>query len=270
MSETPNPPPTPAPTAAIDEDKPSELLEPSDYGEYLLRTRNEIRSVLKALVEHVAQITIFFNEGKDLLLTTLVAIEERGLIFDFGASSEMNRKAQEVGKLFCITSLEKVKVQFILRGLKKIDYQGGPAFLADYPDAVLRLQRREYYRLTMPVTRPLKCLIPLPAVGGEHKHLEVHVVDISGGGMAIVIPPDSLPLVEGTEFTGCTIDLPDVGTVTATVRILSVFEITLRSGAHLRRSGCEFVKLLPQMATLIQRYIIKVERERKAREAGLA
>ncbi len=249
-------------------DKTPELLEPADYGEYLLRSRNEILFVLKALVEHVAQITIFFNEGRDLILTTLIEVNDQGLVFDFGASPELNRKAEEVQKLFCITSLEKVKVQFILRGLTRIDYQGSPAFRAEFPETVLRLQRREYFRLTMPVTRPLKCQIPLPDIG-DTRLVEVNVADISGGGMAIVVPPNNIPLQEGAEFAGCTIDLPEVGIVTATIRILNVFEITLRSGAHLKRSGCQFVKLPPPMATLIQRYIIKVERERKARESGL-
>jgi c-di-GMP-binding flagellar brake protein YcgR len=49
-----------------------------------------------------------------------------------------------------------------------------------------------------------------------------------------------------------------------------VFEITLRSGARIKRAGCEFVKLPGQMSTLVQRYIIKVERERKARESGMS
>jgi hypothetical protein len=72
------------------------------------------------------------------------------------------------------------------------------------------------------------------------------------------------------EFPNCRIELPEVGFVTATVKIRSVFEITLRSGARIKRAGCEFVKLPGPMSTLVQRYIIKVERERKARESGMS
>jgi len=36
-----------------------------------------------------------------------------------------------------------------------------------------------------------------------------------------------------------------------------------------RRAGCEFMNLPGPMQTLIQRYIIKIERERKAHESGL-
>ena len=83
---------------------PPRVLEPSDYGEFLLRSRGDILFVLKALVEHASQITVFFNEGRDLLLTTLAAITDQGLVFDFGASPEINRRALEAQKLFCITS----------------------------------------------------------------------------------------------------------------------------------------------------------------------
>ncbi|RTL57762.1 MAG: flagellar brake protein [Rhodocyclaceae bacterium] len=265
---------TPSPAGAEPETEPdkknSALLEPSDYNQFLLHSRTEILAVLRSLGEHVSQITIFFNEGKDLLLTSLISADNDGLMFDFGASAEMNRKAQEVDKLFCIASLDKVKIQFILRGLTRVEYQGRPAFRAELPDTVLRLQRREYYRLTMPVTRPLNCMIPLPDKDGQADSITVHVVDISGGGAALVAPPDYIPFETDSEFTNCRIDLPEIGTVVATLRVKSVFEITLRSGTVLKRSGCEFVKMPGPMQTLIQRYIIKVERERKARESGLA
>jgi c-di-GMP-binding flagellar brake protein YcgR len=52
--------------------------------------------------------------------------------------------------------------------------------------------------------------------------------------------------------------------------VRSVFEMTTRSGSKSQRAGCEFVKLPGPMLTLIQRYIIKVERERKARESGMS
>jgi len=49
-----------------------------------------------------------------------------------------------------------------------------------------------------------------------------------------------------------------------------VFETVSRTGNKAQRAGCEFVKLPGPMLTLIQRYIIKVERERQARGSGIA
>ncbi|HEX5393355.1 MAG TPA: flagellar brake protein [Rhodocyclaceae bacterium] len=261
----------PFPLTTEEEASTVPLQEPSDYHRYLLHNRAEIVFVLKDLIENRSQITIFFNEGKDLLLTALIAIDDQGLIFDFGSSAETDRKAIEALKLFCVASLNKVKIQFILRGLQQTEYQGRPAFRADYPETLLRLQRREYYRLTMPVTRPLKCVIPLTNKDtGEATQIEINVVDISGGGIAVVSPPDGLVLETGQEYPGCQINLPEVATVTATLRVKSMFEVTLRNGTVIKRSGCEFVNLPGPTLTRIQRYIIRIERERKARESGLS
>jgi c-di-GMP-binding flagellar brake protein YcgR len=244
-------------------------LEPGEYDQFMLRTPAEIQLVMRGLYDHVSQITVFFNEGKDMLLTTLAHVAEDHLVLDYGPSSEMNRKALEAERHFCVTSLEKVRVQFILRGFSKVEYEGRPAFRCALPGEVLRLQRREYYRLLTPIIHPLKCLMPIPLPDGSlHMH-EGSVFDISGGGMGLSAPPETIPFADGMELPNCRIELPEVGVVTGTVKIRSVFDVTLRSGAHTRRAGCEFVKLPGPMMTLIQRYIIKVERERKARESGM-
>jgi c-di-GMP-binding flagellar brake protein YcgR len=259
-------------TSPADNPKPAKeppLLEPGDYAQFLLHAKSEITFVLKSLIEHVCQITAFFNEGQDLLLTTLVAVDDDGLVLDFGASMETNRKALAAEKLFCVASLEKVRVQFLLRGLKQITYGGHPAFRAALPVDLLRLQRREFFRLTMPVARPLKCKIPLPMEeGGEDVVIDVNVVDISGGGLAIALP-DGVEFENGVELPNCRIELPEVGTLKTTLKVRNQFEITLRSGGRVRRAGCEFIALGGPMLTLVQRYIIKMERERKARETGM-
>lgn len=247
----------------------AELLSTDEFSQYMLNSRSEMFAVFRGMVEHVSQITLFFNEGRDMVLTSLINYNDNGLFFDLGASAETNRKALEAKKLFCVAQLDKVKIQFILRGLKRVEAKGGPAFLAPLPDGVLRLQRREYYRLVTPITRPLKCIVTFPpAANGDRRIIEAHVGDISGGGLCIISVPLDVPLETGLEL-GCKIELPEVGVVKGAMEVRSVFETATRSGIKSQRAGCQFVKLPGSMVTLIQRYIIKVERERKARESGM-
>lgn len=246
------------------------VLEPSEYDKYMLRAPAEIQVVLHGLCTHVAQITVFFNEGQDMLLTSLADVASDHLVLDFGASGELNNKALEADRHFCVALLDKVRIQFILRRFDQVEYEGRPAFRTELPKELLRLQRREYYRLVTPVVRPLKCAMSIPLPEGKTHLYEASVFDISGGGMGISAPPDGIPFHAGMEIPDCRIDLPEVGLVTCRVRVCSVFEITLRSGVNIKRAGCEFISLSGQMGTLVQRYIIKVERERKARESGLA
>jgi flagellar brake protein len=245
------------------------VLADDEYSRFLLNHPNAISQVLRGLIDHVSQVTMFFNAGRDMVITSLVSFDDKRLVLDYGPSMELNRKALEADRLFCVTQLDKVKIQFLLGGLTRIETDRGPAFQAALPESVLRLQRREFYRLTTPIARPLICAIPVNEVDGSKRFVESHIADISGGGVGVISLPKDMLIEESMEFPNCRLDLPEIGRITATLKIRSVMEIETRTGGHLRRAGCEFINLPGPMLTMIQRYILKIERERKARESGL-
>ena len=248
-----------------------ELMQADDYDQYLLHSKKEILFILRALRDANSMITVYFNQGNDFLLTTLLSVSEDtdSVLFDPGSSSEMNRKALESDKLIFIATHEKVKIQFTVKRLTNTDYQNRPAFRSALPDTLLRLQRREYYRLSAPVAKPLKCAMSVTMADGTQTSLETNVLDISGGGLAVMVPPEGVEFETDHLFENCKIDLPEVGTVVATLRVRNTFEFTLRNGTRVKRSGCQFINLPGHMLILVQRYIIRVERERKARESGM-
>ncbi len=247
------------------------FLEPSDYTQYLLRGSGEILFVLRGLLANSDHITVYFHEGRDFFLTTVIAVDNDEVTLDYGGSPTMNQRALAADKLFCVASHDRVRIQFVLRGVRNVVFDGRPAFRAALPDSLLRLQRREYYRLTAPIARPLKCRISSASADGAPPSItEVNVIDISGGGLAVMAPPPGIPFAPGMQFANCRIELPEVGVLIATLQVRSVFEVTLRTGAQVTRAGCQFINLPGPMLTLVQRYIIKVDRERKARETGMA
>lgn len=245
------------------------ILSDDEYSKYLLHQKNEMIPVLRGLIQHVSQVTMFFNEGRDMVVTSVVSFDDNSLVLDFGPNSDLNRKALDAQRLFCVTQLDKVKIQFLLLGVSQVEADGRPAFKAALPENMLRLQRREFYRLVLPITRPLTMIAPMIQLDGSRKNMDVQVGDISGGGLGIVNLPKTVQIQPQMVFEGCRLDLPDVGVITTAIKVCSVMETRTRSGATTRRAGCEFVKLAGPMLTLIQRYIIKMERERKARESGL-
>lgn len=247
-----------------------EMLSDDQYSKYMLQNKNEMQPVFRGLIDAVSQVTMFFNEGRDMVLTSLVSYGESGIVLDYGPSNDLNRKALEADKLFCVTQLDKVKIQFVLRGLSKTEDSGRPAFKAAWPDSMMRLQRREYFRLTLPLTRPLKCTVTVSAPSGSKLPLECQVADISGGGMGLVGLRVDVPLEADMEVPITRLELPEVGIITGRLKICSITEVTNRMGLKSKRAGCEFIALPGPMQTLIQRYIIKVERERKARETGMS
>jgi c-di-GMP-binding flagellar brake protein YcgR len=244
-------------------------MQADDFGKYLLHSKKEILFILRAMRDKGDLITVYFNQGTDFLLTTLLDVDEGGILLDPGSNADMNSRALASDKLVFIATHDKVKIQFSVRHLARTKFEGREAFRAAVPDEMLRLQRREFYRLTAPIAHPLRCFIPVKLADGTRTTLETTVIDISGGGLAVMAPPEGVEFETDHLFENCRIELPEVGTVTTTLRVRNVFEFTLRSGSRIKRSGCQFVDLPGPMLTLIQRYIIRIERERKARETGM-
>lgn len=249
-----------------------ELEKNNDYSKFLLYSKSEIASVLRALIQKGAMITVYFDHGKSFMLTALIALgqDNREIIFDIGSDSEMNSRALAADKLTFSTSLDKVKVQFTLTRLSGTTYEGRPAFRGAVPETLLRLQRREYFRLSTPIASPIKCIIPMTRPDDSALIAEAPLLDISGGGVGLMVQPEQASLYErGMTFTECKISLPEEGLLVTTLRVRNAFDVTAKNGAVYIRVGCEFIDLKGARLTLIQRYITRVERERKARISGM-
>jgi c-di-GMP-binding flagellar brake protein YcgR len=127
---------------------------------------------------------------------------------------------------------------------------------------------REYFRLLTPIVNPLRCKIRSVDADGVPLTLSAQLVDISVGGVCLSGLPSTLPLDTGTQFVDASIDLPEGGSVVATLQLRWLTDVVSRSGVPSRRAGFEFLRLPHAKSTLIQRYITKTERDRKARESG--
>jgi c-di-GMP-binding flagellar brake protein YcgR len=95
------------------------------------------------------------------------------------------------------------------------------------------------------------------------------VSDISLGGVCLVGERAGSVLEPGTVLEDCRIALPDAGVIHTSMCVRNSYVVTLKNGASSRRTGCEFVKLGAQQEAMVQRYIIRLERERRAKNVGL-
>ncbi len=251
-----------------------ELAQTEEDSEYHLHSKAQIVAILRSLKDSNASVTLYFNDGDDFLITSLFSVEEdeNRMVLHMGANATLNKQAILTDKLICISRLDKIKIQFVLRGIKSALYRGRQCFLAAIPESLLRLQRREYFRLIIPARTPVKCRIPYPdpADDSAPRIAEVDVIDISGGGLGMALPPEDVEFNVDMVFDKCEIELPGGSTIVTSLRVRSIFDVTRHDGAISQRAGCDFVNLAGPMLSMLQRYIIVEERERKAREAGMA
>jgi c-di-GMP-binding flagellar brake protein YcgR len=145
----------------------------------------------------------------------------------------------------------------------EVAYQKRRAFSTRLPDHYTRLQRREFFRLVLPMTRRPPCVIRQ-----EGKPvLNLSVVDISIGGVAAELPGGGLDIELGQILPKTRIDLKTIGTMEVDLQVANRAEIQ-RGGKPVSRIGCNFVKLSHAMENQLQRFITEVQREERARLGG--
>ena len=259
---------------AINEQAPPqfELDQTDAYSQFLLYAKSEILAVFRSLILKNAMITAHFDQGYSFLLTSMVALsaDNKGFILDVGSDDEMNRRALQAKKLIFTALIDKVKIQFSVEKISLINYEGRSSFLAMIPDKLLRLQRREYFRLSTPIANPLKLRTTLTRPDGSALQMELPLLDISGGGVGLTVSLEQAQFFErGCTLDDCKLMIPDEGLLIATLCVRNLFNVTTRSGAHYVRVGCEFADLPQTRLSLVQRYITRIERSRKARLNGM-
>lgn len=234
---------------------------------YLIDSELEIVFILRAIMHRNTLVALYFNQADDFILTSILEVdaERREIVLDCGAKDELNRQALAAEQLIFVTSQEQVKVQFVCHGLEKIQFDGRGAFSAGIPESLLRVQRREYYRLATPALNPLKCTIPLAEGRGA---AQVILLDISLGGVALIDHHPEIDFEAGATYENCRIVLPGIGALNATLQVKTTFEVTLKNGLGCKRCGCEFVAMPNNMLAMVQRYHMQLERERNAKRAG--
>jgi flagellar brake protein len=231
----------------------SDTAGAADLERFLLYGDSEIRQLLRAIAEHSDLVTLYFGGGSEFLLTTVLAVGEEWVLLDCGSREELNQRAVNSSRLTFSTARDKIKVQWNSTRLWRVTHEGRPALCIALPRALLRLQRREYYRLASPMANPLKCRFPAAAPGV--KRFEFSVADISLGGVALCGPIEEAGLEVGRRIDDCEIALPEIGTLVAGIAVANLYEVTMRNGTVTKRSGCRFVDLSGKMSVLLQRYI---------------
>ncbi|WP_137936876.1 flagellar brake protein [Chitinivorax sp. B] len=230
---------------------------------YLLRSSAEILFILNAMAKKRAAISAFFNDRQDFAMTSILVTQTdtKQLILDLTPSQAANHYLQLTERVMCVSTHDRVRVQFDTPPFQLTTFEGRPAFTTPLPTRLLKLQRRSYYRLTIPYSQTLKCHIPLAG----QMPVEVEVMDISIGGIGVIGYPLEVNFEPGLTFEHCSINLPGVGLIVTSLQIRSSFDFTLRNGTRTHRSGCRFLDLQPQTEQLIQRYILEQERRFRAR-----
>ena len=230
------------------------------YARFLIESKAEILGLLRALREERSQIVLHFSDNRYIASRVLEVWQQKDRVaFDFGPDATANEALLAAGHAVAETCLRQVSIQFELKGLRRIELSDGPALETAVPDCMLRLQRREAFRVPTPTLRPITLFVP----GQDHCPRDVHmrVIDISSGGIGTVCDTSVFEPQAGTVLDNCQLALPEVGLVIADIEIRHVDITTDAFNRTQAQCGMRFLTLSPQMSAFVQRFVMKLERE---------
>jgi c-di-GMP-binding flagellar brake protein YcgR len=236
-----------------------------DLSKFALTSPIDVQHVLRGLIKSSSMVSIYFNNDSDFLVTTLLDMDAKKgqLIFDVGGDAEANKKLQSAAECNFTSSPDGVKIQFSTKKAAATTWKGNAAFVVALPTKLIKLQRREYYRIQTPIINPLSCTLRHPILGV----VKLKLFDLSLGGVGLILPSaeNHAPF---EVFSDCRLDLHDFGDAQVDLQSRNIITIPLKNGKQMVRMGCRFIKLPSRQETLLQRVITQLERERNVPIGG--
>lgn len=248
---------------------PTTALDPTTADpRFVQRDHREIVLALRRLEREQTPVLFSFGGEGDVVHTRVieVAADGRTMAFEWGQTDEQSQQVLDAGTVAVQAELDNVRLHFAVEpSLGRVQYL--KAFTSRVPDLMMRVQRREYYRLTIEPDDGVECVVELRHPDGSPRPAPASIVDLSGGGMSF-----RLPLLLGAqlrlqaELAVPRLELPGAGELSTRVRIRNLFRSHGDDGQSWVRAGCEFLDLRVGHIAQVQRFIGHIERARRAEE----
>lgn len=240
-----------------------ELFTIEDQEQFLVQSEVAVHKIFTEMVRDRDIVTGYFNNGTQHILTAILGVlpDHDRLVLDYSQDEKLNQQLLEHGQLVCATRHDRIRIKFTCEGIQLAKYQNQKAFSCPIPESLHRFQRREFFRVDMPVIQPIICRIPREGADP----LELPILDMSVGGLRLQTENLGFEPELKEILTGCGIELPEFGFIAMDLEIRNTINSTLVDGRQIRCIGCAFVGLNMEKNVTIQRFLHKIQVEQKAK-----
>ena len=118
-----------------------------DIGPYMIHSRREIIALLRRLTEQRELVRMIFSEGEEAIATAVLEVSEDSVIIDSAPNAEQLARVLASSSISFDTALERIRIAFFATRIEPCLHDGLPALRIPLPQTMVRLQRREYYRV---------------------------------------------------------------------------------------------------------------------------
>ena len=225
---------------------------------YFLLGKMEILNLLNDLAHRREPISVYFNGGQDFILSILLSAKSDGLVFDMGGDDKANARLEHSDQCVFMATPDGIRVQFTAVDPKRFWWGDEEAFWVPLPERIVRMQRRDCYRNELPVVNTIRVQLN-DEKGVNLGDWPLH--DLSVGGLGATVSGEPHMKI-GDNIAHIVIWISEKKRIDC-VGIVRHISLIDRQGKGRYRVGIEFIKLPHAMEVVIQRYIIKIEYERR-------
>lgn len=240
--------------------KPTKSAVIEDDEKFIIFSQTEIMQKLRMIEKSRCLVTAYFDQGKQTLLTAIVGVlpDKKMVLLDYGPDETVNSALLTDKHIVVKSSLNGVTAKFTVPTISKATFNKQTVFACPVPEDLLWVQRRDTYRVRVPLGINAFCIIH-----HENKSMQYRVHDISVGGVALEDPDNSDEFALGKHFEKCEITLPDFGTEVINLELRSIFPPNPAAPKQGRKIGFLFLDLRSDVDAMIQRFIHHIDSQRR-------
>jgi len=234
--------------------------------EYRVAEPSERAQLLAALVSTGDPVSIYDNlDAEQCLESRLLAYDAARDSLEFEILPNQIHLASlgASSPVVAVAVMAQVKLQFELSPIR-VDVES-KKFQAKAPSSVVRLQRRDAFRVIPPREAAAHLFIREGIAGS--KEWRTPVLDLSASGLAFQWR-NSTPPMRGAILPSCRIELAGVPAINCQLRVKST-KLQGPLGSRIARIGVEFIGLDSSAARAIQVYVNAAQTRSRARKPVL-
>jgi c-di-GMP-binding flagellar brake protein YcgR len=245
--------------------------ELQDDSPFRVHSRREIVSLLNSMMERNQLLSLLIKGGAESIITSILDVDENedALVIDAAPSASLNNSILQSNRIGFEALYNNIRITFNVDKARECFHQDRPALKITIPASIIRLQRREYFRIATPIAKPLRVTFRVTKEDGTFTTIVTMLNNVSAGGVGITDEKKLLDTTLGRIYEDCSLEMTDNTVVTVKLQVRDCKEAKLASGKTVNRFGCEFIDLPRAVLAAIQRFITKLEREQNAKASGM-
>ena len=206
------------------------------------------------------------GQSSGIMTTIVKVIPDKGLLaIDASENTKLNADILEANIISFDAQVDGVVARFTATNVSEAKLNGQQVFAVPIPTSLYWLQRRTFYRVSVPLSWQMKCRIPL----SEEQIGEFDVLDLSLGGIGIQDRAHQFrdTATNGTHFSNCVLVASGIKD--------EVFGLDLRFISQVKgiegrsdswRLGFAFADFTRAFQVNLQKLIFELELQRKESE----